>query len=91
LIVKPNNPLALPRQVRDDEADPGEQLALVPFHFGHDATLAVPGPGLIHELVIPDQRLLWRTANGADQQVLNMSLQYDVRLQPNRIPVILVF
>src|SRR3546814_8849532 len=51
LVVEPHHPVWLHRQVGDDEADFGEQLARMPFDLGDDAARLVPGRRLILEVL----------------------------------------
>jgi hypothetical protein len=49
LVVKGNDALPRYNEVRDDEADPREQLARMPFHFGNDSPGMRPTLRLVAE------------------------------------------
>jgi len=52
LIVEADDPVRLHRQVGDDEADFGEQLARMPFDLRYDTAGLVPGRRLILEVLV---------------------------------------
>ena len=51
-VVEPDHPIRLHRQVGDDEADLGEQLARMPFDLGDHAAWLVPTLSLILEVLV---------------------------------------
>ena len=52
LIIEPHHPVWLHRQIGEDEADAGEQLARMPFDLGYHAARLVPALRLILEVLV---------------------------------------
>ena len=91
VIIKRHHPFGGPRQVGDNKADAGAQLAGVPFHLGHHAPLPVPTSSLIPEAGVIAPHMVRRTTDGAGQQVGNAFLKNLVLRQPDRVEKTLTF
>ena len=90
LIIQPTFP-RWPRQVGDDEADAGVQLAGVPFHFGDDTAFLVPRSGPIAEAGVIAPYMVRRTASGARQQMGDAFLENSVRFEADGVEETVVF
>ena len=66
-VIEMHDPFRLRAQVGHNESDPGEQLALMPLHFGHHPSGTIPTGRLIGKIVEPDDRFPGRTTDGAGQ------------------------
>ena len=64
-VVKLNNLLGSPIQIRHDKTDSGKQFAKMPFHFSDHTTRFIPTWGLIHERFVQHLWLVRRTPRGS--------------------------
>ena len=69
-------------EVCDDEANPGKQFALVPFHLGNHSSRNIPTLGLINEVMILDDGLLRGPLGRPYQQVCYFPLKNVVCWKP---------
>ena len=84
LVVEPDHPVWLHRQVGDYEADTREQFARVPFDLGDDAAFLVPGRRLILEVLVEALDLgQRRPPDRARQPMRDLLAQDVVRRQPD--------
>ena len=56
LVIEADDAFGRTREVCRDEANPGKQLAFVPFNLGNPPPGAVPPLGLVGKVGIPDKR-----------------------------------
>ena len=91
VIVKGDNPFGGTRQVGDDEADAGVQLAGMPFDLGNDTAFLVPRSGLIAEAGVIAPDMVRRTATRARQQMGNAPLENLIGFEADDVFVILGF
>ena len=75
LVVEANDPVWLHRQVGDDEADAGEQLARMPLDLGDNAPGLVPRRRLILEVTVKATNVFRRTTDRALEQMGNLALK----------------
>jgi len=59
----------------------------VMFDLRHHPAGLVPTAGLIEKVMIPDHRLVGRTADGTCQKVLNLPVQHGVGRKADRVQV----
>jgi hypothetical protein len=62
IVVERDHPPGRTAEVRHDEADAREQIALVVLDLRHHPTKLVPRARLVEDFVMPDDRLVGRTA-----------------------------
>jgi hypothetical protein len=74
----------------DNKADTMVQLARMPFNHGDDAAFLVPRSSLIAEAGMEKADMVWRTANGARQQMGDALLENLVRLEADDVQETLV-
>lgn len=63
-------------EVGHDEAHPGIEFARAPLGLGHDAARGIPTGRPVEEARLPHDRLAWRTAHRAGEQVSNFPFQH---------------
>jgi hypothetical protein len=73
-LVEPHDGAIREREIRDDEADAGEQLADVMLDFRHDPSGCDPTLRLIAETLVPDQWLPARSAPRTKQDVGDLKI-----------------
>ena len=75
LIVEPNDPVRLHRQVGGDEADAGKQLAWMPLDLGNNTAGFVPGRRLILYVAVDTLHAFWWASNRALEQMRDPDLR----------------
>ena len=67
LIVETDDPVRLHRQISDDEAQAGEQIATMPLDLGNHAASFAPGRRLVFEVMVEAANVVGWAAYGALQ------------------------
>lgn len=91
LIVEADDPLRLHRQVGDDKAHAGEQVAGVPFHLGNDPAGFAPGSCLILKVMVEAPHIIGWATHWALQEMRDSLLKHSVALQTDGVEVAFCF
>ena len=92
LIVEPHHPIRVHRQVGDDEAHAGEQLARMPFDLGNHPAWLVPALRLILEVLVEPLDLDLRGVPDRPGQLVRDLLAQDiVGGQPDGVEIACLF
>jgi len=83
LVVEGNDILGAPRHIRDNEADTWIKFADMPFDLGDHAARLRPASRLIAEVRVGSPDGVWRSSDGAGQQMANPFLKDAVCREPN--------
>ena len=92
LVVEPHHPVRLHRQVGDNEAHAGKQLARMPLDLGDHAAWFVPALRLILEILVEALDLGQRGApHRPGQPMCNLLPQHGIGRQPNGVEIASLF